>query len=96
MEHKSLRGAIIFIAAFLLFLVITLGYSSLPPGQMIYDAIVGAETDYEVAGVPASLLIVAIFNGVIYGFIIWLIYTLAEKAGLIPKRQKPSTATTAA
>jgi hypothetical protein len=95
MECKSLRGAIIFIAAFLLFLVITFGYSSLPPGQMIYDAVVGAETDYEVLGVPASLLIVAILNGVIYGVIIWLIYTLAEKAGLIPKRQQPTKATTA-
>ena len=90
-----MRGAIIFIAAFLLFLVITLGYSSLPPGQMIYDALVGAETDYEVLGVPASLLIVAILNGVIYGVIIWLIYALAEKAGLIPKRQKPTTVSTA-
>ncbi len=90
-----MRGAIIFIAAFLLFLVITLGYSSLPPGQMIYDAVVGAETDYEVLGVPASLLIVAILNGVIYGVIIWLIYTLAEKAGLIPKRQKATKVTTA-
>lgn len=90
-----MRGAIIFIAAFLLFLVITLGYSSLPPGQMIYDAVVAAETDYEVLGVPASLLIVAILNAVIYGVIIWLIYTLAEKAGLIPKRQQPAKATTA-
>jgi hypothetical protein len=90
-----LRGAIIFIAAFLLFLVITFGYSSLPPGQMIYDAVVRAETDYEVLGVPASLLVVAILNGVIYGVIIWLIYTLAEKAGLIPKRQKTTKVTTA-
>jgi hypothetical protein len=67
MECKSVRGAITFIAAFLPFLVITLGYSSLPPGQTIYDAVVGAETDYEVPRVPASLLIVAILNGVIYG-----------------------------
>ena len=89
-----MRGAIVFLVAFLIFLVITLGFSSLPPGQMIYDAAVGAETDYEVLGIPASLLVVAAFNGVIYGVIIWLIYTLAEKAGLIPKRQKSATTTT--
>jgi len=89
-----LRGAIVFLVAFLIFLVITLGFSSLPPGQMIYDAAVGAETDYEVLGIPASLLVVAAFNGVIYGVIIWLIYTLAEKAGLIPKRQQEQTTTT--
>jgi hypothetical protein len=88
-----LRGAIIFVAAFLIFLVITLGYPDLPPGKIIYDAVIGAETDYEVLGIPATQLIVAVFNGVIYGVIIWLIYTLAEKAGLIPKRKQKQTAT---
>ena len=61
---------------------------------MIYDAVVGAETDYEVLGIPATQLISAVFNGVIYGVIIWLIYTLAERAGLIPKG-KEQTATPA-
>ncbi len=86
-----MRGAIIFLVAFAIFLLVTLGYSSLPPGKMIYDAAVGAETDYSVLGISATLLITAVFNGVIYGFIIWLIYTLAEKAGLIPKK-KPKPA----
>ena len=91
-----MRGAIIFVVAFLIFLVITLGYQDLPPGKMIYDAIVEAETEYEVLGIPASQLIAAIFNGVIYGIIIWLIYSLAEKAGLIPKGQQPATTTATA
>jgi hypothetical protein len=86
-----LRGAIIFVAAFLLFLVVTFGYQELPPGKAIYDAIVGAETTYEVVGFSATVLIAAVFNGVIYGVIIWLIYTLAEKAGLIPKKQATNT-----
>lgn len=89
-----MRGAIIFVAAFLIFLVVTLGYQELPPGKAINDAIVGAETDYEVLGLSATVLIAAVFNGVIYGIIIWLIYTLAEKAGLIPKRQQEQIATT--
>lgn len=91
-----MRGAIIFIAAFVVFLLITIGYSSLPPGQMIYDAVVKAETDYEVVGVPATLLVAAVINGVIYGVIIWLIYTMAERTGLLPRKSKPTTSTTPA
>ena len=74
-----MKGAIVFLAAFLLFLVVTLGYQSLPPGQAIYDAIVGAESDYEVAGIPATILATAVFNGVIYGVIVFFIYWLAER-----------------
>jgi len=89
------RGAIIFVTAFLLFLVITLGYQGLPPAEMIYDAVgLPASIDYDVLGLPAKNLILAIFNGVIYGVIIWLIYTLAEKAGLIPKKQKTEAVAT--
>ena len=74
-----MKGAIVFIAAFLLFLVITFGYASLPPGRQIYDAIVGVETDYPVLGIPAPTLVAAVFNGVIYGIIIWLVYTIIER-----------------
>jgi hypothetical protein len=71
-----LKGAIVFLAAFLLFLAITLGYQSLPPGRQIYDGVVGAESDYLVSGVPVTALAVGIFNGVIYGFIIYVVYWL--------------------
>ena len=57
-----MRGAIIFLIAFLVFLVVTLGYPALPPGRAIYDALVGAETDYEVVGIPATTLIMATIN----------------------------------
>ena len=73
-----MKGAIVFLAAFLLFLVITLAYPALPPGKMIYNAIVGAETDYPVLGIGASTLVAAVFNSVIYGVIIWLIYSILE------------------
>src|SRR4030067_1225510 len=77
---ECLKGAIVFIAAFLLFLVITLGYPELPPGNMIYDAIVGdVTTDYPVLGIGASALVAAVFNGAVYGVIIWLIYSVAER-----------------
>ena len=71
-----MKGAIVFLAAFLLFLAITLGYSALPPGRQIYDAIVGAESDYVVSGVPITGLAIGIFNGVIYGIIIYVVYWL--------------------
>lgn len=74
-----MKGAVVFVVVFLIFVVITLGYPSLPPGKMIYDAIVGAETDYLVLGIGASALVAAVFNGVIYGVIIWLIYTVAAR-----------------
>ena len=82
-----MRGAIIFVAAFLIFFAITLGYQGLPPAQAIYDSTVGAETDYEVLGIPATHLIVAVFNGAIYGVIIWLIYTILAYAGVIPREK---------
>ncbi len=90
-----MRGVVIFLAAFLLFLAITLGYLGLPPGELIYEAINLPDTiDYDVLGLPARNLIIAVFNGVVYGVIIFLLYWLAEKAGLIPKkRQGQPTAT---
>lgn len=81
-----MRGAIIFLAAFLIFLVVTLGYQELPPGKLIYDALGLPETvDYDVLGLNATVLIIAIFNGVIYGVIIWFIFWLLEKVGVMPK-----------
>lgn len=71
-----MKGALVFLAAFLLFLVISLGYSALPPGRQIYDAVVGAESDYEVSGTPITLLAIGIFNGVIYGVIIYIVFWL--------------------
>lgn len=85
-----LRGAIIFVIAFFIFLAVTLAYQDFPPAKAIYDAVVGVEADYEVLGIPATQLIVAVFNGAIYGIIIWLIYTLAEKVRLKGKKQASS------
>jgi hypothetical protein len=69
-----LKGALVFLAAFLLFLAISLGYSGLPPGRQIYDSVVGVDSDYEVGGAPITLLAIGIFNGVIYGVIIYIIF----------------------
>jgi len=74
-----LKGAIVFITAFIIFLVITLAYVEMPLGNMISDAM-GIDPTIEWSGFLVRTLLSAIFNGVIYGVIIWLIYTFIEKA----------------
>ena len=69
-----MKGASVFLAAFLLFLAITLGYQALPPGRQIYDAIVGAEAETSVGGISVTSFAVGVFNGVIYGVIIFVVF----------------------
>jgi len=69
----------VFITAFIIFLVITLAYAEMPLGNMISDAM-GIDPTIEWSGFLVRTLLSAIFNGVIYGVIIWLIYTFIEKA----------------
>ncbi len=75
------KGAIVFLIVFAIVVVITLGNTSIPPGKAIYDAVLPgteAASGYLVGGtVDAVTLIIAVFNGVIYGFIAWLLFTLA-------------------
>ncbi|MGQ9543237.1 MAG: zinc ribbon domain-containing protein [Candidatus Bathyarchaeia archaeon] len=75
-----MRGAIVFLTIFIIMLFATLQYSWLPPGRELYSLLNVPETKYPVLGVPATLLVCAIFNGVVYGVIVWLIYTFAEKS----------------
>ncbi|MBS7626394.1 zinc ribbon domain-containing protein [Candidatus Bathyarchaeota archaeon] len=74
-----MRGAIVFLAVFIIMLIVTLQYSSLPPGRMLYSLLNVPETTYPVLGFPATLLVCAVFNGVVYGIVAWLIYTIAER-----------------
>lgn len=75
-----MKGAIVFLVVFAIAVVLTLGDTSIPPGQMIYVAVLPgteAAAGYLIAGqVDAVSAIIAVFNGVIYGFIAWLIFTL--------------------
>ena len=76
-----MKGALVFLAVFAILLIVTIGNTSIPPGKAIYEAVLpGTEVaaGYLVGGaVDAITLIIAVFNGVIYGFIAWLIFTLA-------------------
>ena len=70
-----MKGALVFLIAFFAVLLISLAVPGIPPGQMIYNAI-ATETDYKVLGIVVPTLVAAVFNAIIYGVIIWLIYDL--------------------
>ena len=71
-----MMGAIVFIIVFLFSTWYSLNYSLIPPGEAIYNPLGVPETSYPVLGYPATLLVEAVFNGVVYGFIAWLIFTI--------------------
>ena len=82
-----MKGALVFLVVFVIFVVATLGaYSTLPPGWEIYSALnLPPDVDYPVLGIPATDLIVAVFNGVVYGVIVWIIYSIIAR---VTKREK--------
>jgi hypothetical protein len=65
-------GAVIFVIAFVLFLLISL-VVQLPPGSTIIEQYIPdiIQTDY-------AAIAEGIINGVIYGVIIWLVFTIAK------------------
>ena len=73
------EGAIVFIIAFVIFLAATLAYTELPPGNVISDSM-GIDPTIEWSGFIVRTLISAIFNGVICGVIIWLVFTFLKRA----------------
>jgi hypothetical protein len=73
------EGAIVFIIAFAIFLAATSAYTGLPPGNGISDSM-GIDPSIEWNGFVMKTLLSAIFNGVIYGIIIWLVFTFGKKA----------------
>jgi di/tricarboxylate transporter len=73
------QGAVVFLAVFIIFLMATIVVSSIPPGQAFYSFLGVPETDYPVLGVPTTILVIAVFNGVFYGVIVWLVFTFGKK-----------------
>jgi hypothetical protein len=77
---RDMKGAIVFLVVFAIVVVITLAYTSIPPGNAIYQAVLPNTeqytSTYSIAGTNAFALIIAVFNGVIYAFIAWLVFTL--------------------
>jgi hypothetical protein len=75
-----MKGAIVFLVVFAIVVIATLASTAIPPGKAIYNAALPNTeqytSTYAIAGTNAYVLIIAVFNGVIYGFIAWLIFTL--------------------
>jgi len=77
---ETVKGALVFITVFVVFLIATLGYPDLPPAKAVYGLLGVPETDYPVLGIGATLLTESIINGVIYGVIAWAIFTFGTRA----------------
>jgi len=71
-----MKGALVFLIVFFGALVVCLGNAWIPPGRTIYGVLNIPETAYPVLGVPATTLTIAVFNGIVYGVVVWVIYSL--------------------
>jgi len=79
-----MKGAIVFLVFFVAMTALTLLYADLPLGRQIYEMLDVPETDYPVGGIPATVLIISLFNGIVYGIIAWIVYSIA----MIEKRRR--------
>ena len=74
-----MRGAIVFLVVFAVVFLICLGVTSIPPGQALYNLLkLPVEvTTYKLAGaIYGDVLIKAIFNGVVYGVIVRIVFSI--------------------
>ena len=86
-----MKGAIVFLAIFAIVFLISIGVTSIPPGQQLYDMLnLPIETTtYQVGGaIYGDVLIKAIFNAVFYGFVVWLAFTILTYRSRSEKAQK--------
>jgi len=74
------EGAIVFLVVFFAMLFATLASPYLPPGRQLYGLLGVPETDYPVLGIPTTTLVCAVFNGVFFGVIAWLVFTFGKRA----------------
>ena len=69
-------GAIVFLAVFVLVLLASLGIPTIPPDMDIFKMLNLPLVDYPVLGIPATVLAIAVFYGIIYAFIVWLLCSI--------------------
>ena len=89
-----MKGAIVFLVFFVAMTALTLIYADLPLGRQIYEMLDVPETDYPVGSIPATVLIISLFNGIVYGIIAWLIYSIAMAAKRRRNESKNEVAST--
>jgi hypothetical protein len=66
-----MKGALVFLAVFAIFFLATyFGTAIIPPGAQIYGLL-------NVPNVTTwTLVVISVFNGVVYGVIVWIIYSV--------------------
>jgi hypothetical protein len=67
-------GAVVFVISFVLFLLVSLAGVYLPPGHSILEAVV---PEIFQADPMYGQLAEGIINGVVYGVIIWFVFSIA-------------------
>jgi hypothetical protein len=76
----AMKGALVFLAVFAIVVIVTIAGVNIPPGEAIYNAALSGTAEYTIQyailGTNAFTLIIAVFNGVIYGFIAWIVFTI--------------------
>jgi di/tricarboxylate transporter len=82
------QGAITFLIVFFAVLLASLAVPGIPPGQTLYELLGLPKTDYLIIGVSATALVMAVFNGVVYGVIVWLLFTFGTA---FMKRKSPAS-----
>ncbi len=78
-------GTIIIVLAFIVAFLVTIVMPDIPIGRMLYDLLAIPEISDPILGFPTTTLIVAVFNGVFYGIIAWIIFVLAKTLTRPPK-----------
>lgn len=83
-----MKGVIVFLLVFALGVVVTISNTALPPGRQLYSLLNVPDTSYPVLGIPATTLAISILNGVVYGFVVWLIFTIVWSITGMGKKEK--------
>lgn len=86
-----MKGALVFLLVFALLVVLTIVNVAIPPGQAIYNVVLPgteAAASYLIAGISSVTVIISVFNGVIYGVIAWVVFTVLMMATRKEKKQQ--------
>jgi hypothetical protein len=76
----AMKGALVFLLVFAILVIVTIVGVAIPPGEAIYNAVLSGTAvytvQYAILGTNAFTLIIAVFNGVVYGIVAWIIFTI--------------------
>lgn len=76
-----MKGALVFLLVFFLLGYVTTTNTYIPPGRDLFGLLNIPQVNYPVLGFPLTTFVVSIFNGVVYGVVAWVIYTLLMRGG---------------